>query len=382
MAFGMKTWIGVVAGACAALALWMLPPRTLTSAQRQQMAGRLLPEDHRYLDLLAEIQRAQGVVQATRWVDSLAPLALRTAVDGLVVGAPTSPDVSAEGLREWRDVLSDELDSGAVPRNRMTLGYYFQDSKQGAVLKEMPSLAGERVIYAGEREGAPYCLTVTAPAVPVSDYAIELESSRGLGPCELYARYGAAGAGVRPWLESGGLTFGNKRDRGSGRDAPIRTARLFGVDWMSEYTPEDAEILECLAGRGEACLVTVTDPRHLTWGSREAYVIAHSPAVTFVQSGWVWPFGRNTGYLFTDLEAQFGDDAFASFWSSDRPVPEAFQAAFGVGMAGWIGDWATHELGARRAGPMPPLNTLLFCALFLVAASGLVSAAQLRRRAG
>ena len=55
--------------------------------------------------------------------------------------------------------------------------------------------------------------------------------------------------------------------------------------------------------------------------------------------------------LFTELEREFGADAFGEFWRSDRDPNEAFAAAFGVDGLDWFRGWAEGKFGELRGGP-------------------------------
>ena len=55
--------------------------------------------------------------------------------------------------------------------------------------------------------------------------------------------------------------------------------------------------------------------------------------------------------MLAELEAEFGRDRFARFWSSDRPVPQAFEEAFGVAPGTWLQGWARgfYSSGSARS---------------------------------
>jgi hypothetical protein len=91
-----------------------------------------------------------------------------------------------------------------------------------------------------------------------------------------------------------------------------------------------------------------------------------------------WAFYGAEATLLADLEAEFGPERFAAFWTAEAPVAEAFEAAFGLSRADWTHTWAVERLGTRRArGSLladVPL-TLLLCTVL-----GLVAGARVRRR--
>ncbi len=81
-----------------------------------------------------------------------------------------------------------------------------------------------------------------------------------------------------------------------------------------------------------------------------------------------------------DLEAEFGGERFARFWTSDQDVEEAFAAAFGEPIEMWTMRWAQDRMGAQKAGPSTDLLSVLLTLVTLLACVGIATATATRRR--
>ncbi len=60
----------------------------------------------------------------------------------------------------------------------------------------------------------------------------------------------------------------------------------------------------------------------------------------------------------SDLEAEFGRDRFARFWTSDQSVEDAFAAAFDEPIGAWTMRWAQDRMGPQKSGSIhrPPVR--------------------------
>ncbi len=81
-----------------------------------------------------------------------------------------------------------------------------------------------------------------------------------------------------------------------------------------------------------------------------------------------------------DLEAEFGRDRFARFWTSDQTVEDAFTAAFGEPIEVWTMRWAQDRMGVQKAGPSVDLLSVLLTLVTLLACVGISTATATRRR--
>jgi hypothetical protein len=373
----MKAWLAATLGLCALVAVWALPPAELTWRARPS-----LPEEIRYQELASELQLEHGVLMARRWSDSLSALVVEQSGEGVALAYPPSALLTPEGVQEWR-TLVDAYTASLQPRDAtMKTGIIFQAESHGA----LPDVLGPRFgvrpqVYVGVRNGAPYCFTVHPERFPVENAT--LRSARTLGQCSWYAKYGSPGPAVGAWLEARGLYFarvGRVADLIPSLGPRSLEPRLpFGLDRPSA---ESLPVAACLAGRENACEQAVIEPAGMASAFFGDYplLVARSP-VTHVTSGASTPFARMSSYMFSELEARYGPEAFARFWTSGEAVPVAFQEAFGSELGGWVQDWFENEVGVFRAGPAPRARTLAWALLLVTALSAIAVTTQARRRA-
>ena len=55
------------------------------------------------------------------------------------------------------------------------------------------------------------------------------------------------------------------------------------------------------------------------------------------------------------MVADIGPEAFQRFWSSSRPIEDAFREATGAELMEWTRAWARWNVGVVEGGPMPGL---------------------------
>ena len=80
-----------------------------------------------------------------------------------------------------------------------------------------------------------------------------------------------------------------------------------------------------------------------------------------------------------DLEAEFGAERFARFWTSDQSVDEAFLGAFGEPMEEWTMRWAQGLMGFHKTGPSIDPLSILLTLVTVITCGGLAVATGTRR---
>ncbi len=389
MATRMRYGLGALAAGFATATLMLLWPAAPSDSRREPSA-----EELRYLELWTEVTHAHGILQARRWSDSLSALTLRTAENGLALGTPTLERVTPEGRAEWRQLHAAQL-AALQPRDPdMLVGFFFQPVRHGS-LEGVPTFAtgSRRQTYVGVREGSSYCLQVEPlPPGSAEFYRVDnadLRSPLGtdLGACRLYAKYGRPGPEVNAWLETGGL--------GLAYDASVTppTNTLLGPKATLPLSfgrnrpySEHVVVARCLAEDRTACRQAVLDPQVLAARSSAdrgdpAWLAANTPISHVADPhGAMTSFRQRSASMLADVEAEFGSEAFARFWRSSEPVPEAFQEAFGVELGDWVLGWADREIGRFRAGPAPRAATVGWSLLTLMLLSGFAGLKQVARR--
>jgi hypothetical protein len=61
--------------------------------------------------------------------------------------------------------------------------------------------------------------------------------------------------------------------------------------------------------------------------------------------------GYFDAHMIADLANEFGRERFQRFWTSEAPLAEAFEDAFGVDMGEWNLQRVSELVEIRRAGP-------------------------------
>jgi hypothetical protein len=350
MEIGMKAWLALIVGASAAVAVPLLPP------DRIELGGPpRRPEQVRHETVLREIREAQATLQLMRWSDSLASLV-------------ASEPLGGEGIRvgfAWQSVAQ-----GAHP-----------DAPIG-----VPVVAN--LTFADFGSDRPYCFTLhTHPAEGAAVDFSALPVEELPNPCRVVDRFGAPGGHIGEWLDRGAWGFGSSRERvfvdyQGLRDRSYAEWPYFGTRKHPLGTA-NAVAGRCMSGDPTACETAILDPIGGEDPRSELRRAAASSPVSFAELDWAdaSPFSYLDDSLFAELEAEFGAEAFAHFWSSEQEVPAAFEAAFGVELGDWVLAWADAQMGTSRAGPGIPFGDLGLVILTVAALTAVASSVAMRRRA-
>lgn len=382
----MKHWLGLTVAGLALMALWGLPPR----ARSPREASPRTVEEVYMSELASEVRRANEVLKRRRWADSLSQFALGSQMDGVAVGA-YDPAVD-DRLLELRASLAAER-AALEPRDPdMVLGVFWQAGDRGGRPDVSVGMAGGTEFYAGELDGRPYCLVVhvnprTNVRYLTMDVQGEARNAARSRVCQPFVRHGLPGSRIMSWLEAGGLEFA--------REAPGRSDDWRSDDWRREMQDmlrrrntfagrmsgfagslhRHVPTQRCLAGQSDGCLQMVTDPASIRTSPAESeHIRVNSPLTHRSARTSDSALGVLDDYLLSDLEAEFGREAFSRFWTSDEGVPEAFNAAFGVEMGDWVMRWADEVVSLYRPGPRMPWSSVfggLLTMAFFAALSGL-----------
>jgi hypothetical protein len=394
----VRIWAYGVAGVLALLAIILLPPgdvllRFLVGTYRSNPADRT-PAELVERNLGSELISSAMVLKRKRRLDTIlslldanssgtAPVRILPAgvfqadtAEALLRLARMELDRSSPREQEM-DVLVVGLDwqYGLEGYRGPDPGYYSDQNKEWYML---PHTAGGACV-------------VLLPLFPRQsrEWGLELASlndpartSQLLGPCRLYGRYGAPGKHLEEWLQAIGYVRAmySARPREEERE-PLARRYVFGPfrAWGVDLTEE-----ACIAGRVEAC-------RTIFLGSGDPQDPYYRISASYQRRQELWmaylpellnPSFRVGGLpdLLSNLESWHGPDRFQRFWSSDRPVEEAFREAFGETPGEWVMEFERSLARVEPNGPGIPLTGLILTLVTLLGLTGLVALVAGRRQ--
>jgi hypothetical protein len=223
--------------------------------------------------------------------------------------------------------------------------------------------------WIGEANGKTWCVAIVPGTIGRQD-GLAAFLATPFSPCLLYAAFGKPGRTVAAWLgqtryASVGSSNWLSRPKGwrdgygqppwlslydvSWQEAIIhaRSSRLWELglgDVMMMLAPPyqlGTLAVRCLAGDPSFCQRAVLD----TTGSSE--IRGEVPADLTSTRHFTVRHSSNAlgprplaGWYVSDLIRDQGRERFRTFWRSDRPLDEAFRAAFGDGLGEWTERWA------------------------------------------
>ena len=390
MPLGMKHWIGLTLAGLALIVAWQLPPASLEPPSQEVVSA----ERVRYRALEDEVRNTIELLRQVSWSDSLSRAVLADANDGPAVLTPYVND-AVEGMRlRLRQKVGMEL-RRLGPREDVAFGYVVQPFDHGSQPDRGAPASPRIETYVGVSDGQAYCLQVRVAdservrgilANELTD-TDRLSPRRGaLGPCHFYVRYGMPGERLQGWLERGGIDFGDEAESPparSGVRSVSRSNRWFtGYAYMSSRRrPIEAD--QCLAGSATACAILFENPAMANpILEQQLEMVALSPATSLGAPSTVRSILRDGEFLLSDLENEFGTEAFRSFWTSDRDFSTAFSSAFGVAPGDWLVSWLEASVGIEEPGPALPRSASGGSMLALAALLGIAYARNRERRVG
>jgi hypothetical protein len=192
------------------------------------------------------------------------------------------------------------------------------------------------------------------------------EEVRGaLAPCILYGAFGVPGPEVRRWLlgrqfslaANSDWAFGGNRGPGSVGDRVASFASDLGP--MDQFTsqlvgelPADylmpAEALRCASGSEADCAAAILAPNRPAPRVLSTLPVAELNSMSYFARDQF--FGWAGDRFVSDLIRREGRGRFQRFWSSDRPVEQAFAQAFGMSVGRWTRRWLEERQGTFETG--------------------------------
>jgi hypothetical protein len=155
----------------------------------------------------------------------------------------------------------------------------------------------------------------------------------------------------------------------------LRTRRIFGAR-RERQVGFGLEL--CLTSNAERCRQALLQPAADTLVPAPANVLATSRPYWW---WWAeWPDG--SAHLLAALEAEFGPERFARFWTSAEPVERAFRGSFGLPLEAWVMGRLQSVYGRSPTGPRLAGTTILLSLSTLGLLLAVAVAVGRRRTAG
>jgi hypothetical protein len=320
---------------------FFLAYRALVPAIEQGYSGPR-PEFRRFAKIQEEVRQQGEVLRDVLVRDSILPLIPSEA--GIAAMLPDSGSGRTEYLRRIAQRESARKLEVAIPIIGVSVNY--------AIFPDIPQALSSSRYYAGVGTGGvPYCAVV----IPFfrSEALFNTRSASLLGPCNVWARHGAAGRHIRQWMHDTRGQFAiDENSRVIAEYEETLFARQFGSQFRGTF-----ESRRCRAGDRAACERAVI----------KADTSGGMPAgIAMTADRWYMPrVAPGDAGLLADLETQFGSERFQRFWKSPEPVEKAFEAAFGVALGQWVQDWSEARYGPITLGSRMKLETVLFSLIFI-----------------
>ena len=346
MATGMKLWLTLTLAGVAMVAAWKLPPSPYAPREAVVRPGETLRSEA----LNEEFRVTAEALRRWQWSDSLAPLALSSADDGVALLYPGEAGLNVDQLQRFDGMIRSEVES--LRGSDMVFGYVLQAYDAGQT-PDMPNAARDRTeLYVGSLEGQSYCLqvrvhhprragTTLARKLTGEDRSVRPVSG-SVGTCRPYLQHGLPGPEIQAWMEEGGVQLATERGEVSEDDTPFQSPperrMVFGISYGFAIEGD-----RCLAGYSDACAALLTNATDAE--ERNLTIARMSPVTAIAESYFRRSRLPDQEYLFYDLEQEFGSEAFGEFWTSEHDVETAFAAAFGIDFGEWIVSWVDGTLG-------------------------------------
>ncbi len=407
MAPDMKRAVLIVGVCCTVLTLWLVPaePLPIFGYSAESSESRFTAERQAAIAIRDKAKEENALLRRLRLVDSLSARLVSSSPDPIVIDLP--PEAGPEERSMLSEAVRSQIEYLVAEPTDMVVGVSYVDHRFGSHpdFAHLTRLGAD--YFSGTVDGQPFCLVVypffaANPTDPRSEGNLRsairsLTDTRFagapdgppidvLGPCSVHLVHGSPGPAIRRWLRDDGMSRLARSPwlGGDYRLPPISDHRSIYGEWnerrrerASVYGRESAVGEGCLAGRLDACRRAVLDPT--------AYVDPESyPELEeWISSGHSRngePFGGRERTWMGDLEAEFGRDPFARFWTSDQNVEDAFAAAFDEPIGAWTMRWAQDRMGPQKAGPSTDLLSVLLTLVTLLACVGIATATAERWR--
>jgi hypothetical protein len=390
MALTGGRWLAIFVLACAAVVVWQAPPRPDPRRYEESRYVSPLGLEYGWPTAAARLEAANLHLRLLEIRDSaFGPRVVAAAKPGLtVLTDPAIPDSIGRSTRSGFDAAWARYDAGT--RGPVLVAVVTDTSKynEGLPMSHANPVQGYTFPPDSATTACRVLVRVTIPLRP--PVAAELRALRNrvvraltlrstnramLGPCALYATFGAPGPRVAQWLATTG--WESVQDVDWTRPSPIVQSdlawqyALYGGlgAWLSAGGDESWLIRSFLSSNAIACVggETARCSRGL-----EADEVASKDARAWrarvidarnfgLYRGWYsyWDghFGPAESWLVSDMVRDLGRERFAAFWSSPAGLDTAFAQATGAPLGRWVQRWARRQYGGDELGPWISVRT-------------------------
>lgn len=259
----------------------------------------------------------------------------------------------------WR-ALAPVRDSGLVGIDVVFL-FDTVTKLRGATVRRSWSPRSDYVLPRSASERCRVIIHVPAPTEfrrrALAEWRSAAAAERIGGPCLYYRAFGMPGTQVDTWLRTRGWSFA---EGGSWNQASTQVNLAREQRWLFN-TPAQVILgantslpflygmsldgVRCVAARFDAC------DRGLVERSRFGPRLVNGNMLNHQYLSWDsegWNnrgLGRREWMLLAGMVRTLGRDRFGRFWTSNLPVPAAFESASGEPVGAWTSRWAVAEYG-------------------------------------
>lgn len=383
MALTISKWTGATALACAVVWAWLFHTRSQRAAVEPfPVQSAIVTGAATSPAVSSELNRAIDRLRLLQIRDSIAALASKSGDDLTVLvdagyGPSLARAIEVKMHQRWDRVPRrggvPVVVAAVVDSSSTVLGY--QRRKPTTVAPPMSTFlptseTGGRCISIVR---VPMALDARSPKyIPAN--LLSPESVDGLlSPCIYYATFGPPGPEIERWLRDVSWRVAHHADWSTSSpqwdaDRARDVARVFGplasgddASWAVRFAVATPG-LACLGGMAGRCLEAATARRpsgdDSTWDSN---VVASygTNQFSFYLPSRPTNLGPYDGWLLSEMARSLGDAKFAAFWKSRATVPEAFRAASGEDLDGWIRGWGRRIYGSMSIGPGLPASSIV-----------------------
>lgn len=381
MARGLKRLVGLVALACAAVAVALLPPREPAMRGVQRGVGDAEDAARRARQEAAEGGEALRLLDLT---DSLGhAAAAHPSTDSLVW--LIDDRLPTQSIAEITEIYRSAWERLGSWDTTVTMTVFVLIDSVGTSYQGYPRRkSGEPALWKTPGiDDVPTCIV----GLNLDHWDTEAVASGGrsmgwvlartrdyrLGPCAYYAAFGMPGERVREWIERWGLApviYANW-------DVPLWTRRRLveaQAAWYlrsrSTIRPSSQlpfDLLACAHGDRDRCRAAIQP--HFVDVYRGGSGIVQSWLPGLIEGRWRRSYdyyyyrssglGPRVGHYFSDMVTEFGRERFARFWRSNAPLEDAFEQAMGVPLDEWTMQWVQSTIGVPETPADIPAGSVL-----------------------